>query len=147
MPARDIIGRAPRLTPICLLLAVASCTGLVAGPETSAVTPVPASRDSAYVRAKRALQAELFTVDIADSAGGHLTGTRYPSSSGKLGTSAACRMRLALDVRGDSQQSEVASTSRWLAAEQMEQEAPKVCDQERTDVLARISQTLNPPTP
>jgi hypothetical protein len=137
----------PMVASVCALIAIVGCTGLVAGPETSAVTPVPASRDSAYVRARRALQAESFTVDIADSTGGHLTATRYPSSTAKAGSSASCRVRLALDVQGDQQQAEVAATSQWLASEQMEHEAPQVCDQERSDVLSRISQTLNPPTP
>jgi hypothetical protein len=43
--------------PGLLLVVIGACTGRVAGPERSEVTPVPASRDSAYVRARRAQEA------------------------------------------------------------------------------------------
>jgi hypothetical protein len=135
------------LTLLCALATSTACTGLVAGPDASTVTPVPASRDSAFVRARRAVQTEAFTLDVADSLGGRLVGTRYNSPTAKVGTAAACRVRLALQIRGDSQQAEVASTSHWLAPEPMEDKAPTVCEQERLDVLARVAQTIAPPTP
>jgi hypothetical protein len=109
------------------------------------MAPVTASRDSAYARARRAVQAEAFTVDIVDSLGGHITGTRYPSSSAQIATSAACRVRLALRVQGDGERAQVATTSRWLAPEPMEQQAATLCEKERTEVLARITQTIEPP--
>ena len=62
-------------------LSLGACTGLVAGPESSQVTPVSASRDSAYTRARRAMQAETFTVDVADSVGGRIVATRYAGSA------------------------------------------------------------------
>jgi hypothetical protein len=78
------------LVPLLLLaLGTAACSGMAAGPETASVTPVPASRDSAYVRARRArraLQGESFTLDVVDSAGGRLTGTRWPSANAQQGT-------------------------------------------------------------
>lgn len=125
--------------------AIGACTGLVAGPESSSVTPVPASRDSAYVRARRALQGESFTMDVVDSAGGRLTGTRYPSSNAQMGSAAACRVALQLQINGDARQAEVASTSRWLAPGRMNDKAPKVCEQERIAVLERANQVLVPP--
>lgn len=129
-----------------LALGALACTGRVAGPEASSVTPVPASRDSAYVRARRALQGESFTLDVIDSAGGRLTGTRWPSpSSAQLGTATACHVMLALQIRGDGSRSEVASTSRWLAPGSMSDKAPTVCEQERTQVLERTNQVLVPP--
>jgi hypothetical protein len=138
-----------RLTAISAFLAVQTwltgCTGLVAGPEVKAFTPVPASRDSAYVRTRRALQAESFTMDVMDSSGGHLTGTRYPSANAKLGTSSHCRVAVALDVRGSEQQAEVSSTSRWVAPDAMIDKAAEVCEEERTDVLERMAQVLVPP--
>jgi hypothetical protein len=127
-----------------LALATA-CTGLVAGPEATSTAPVTASRDSAYVRARRAVTAESFTVDVADSAGGLITGTRYPSSNAQIGSSAACRVRLALQVHGDGQGAQVATTSRWLAPKPMEEKAATVCEQERGDVLTRVNQTIEPP--
>ena len=135
------------LVPLALGLALAGCTGLVAGPEVGANTVVPASRDSAYVRARRGLTAESFTMDVVDSAHGRLTGTRYPSSNAQMGTNAKCRVVLAMDVAGGADQGQVSSTTRWLAPEQMADKAPQVCEQERHDVLQRITETIVPPPP
>jgi hypothetical protein len=134
-----------RLRTCFLGLLAMACTGLVAGPETASVTPVPASRDSAYVRARRALQGESFTLDVVDSSGGRLTGTRWPSSSAQQGSSAACHVSVALTITGDANRSEVASTSRWIAPQSMSDKAPKVCEQERSEVLERTAQVLVPP--
>jgi len=124
---------------------IAGCSGLEAGPDTSSVIPVPASRDSAFVRARRALQGESFTLDLVDSTGGRLSGTRWPGSNAQLGTSTACHVKLALTIRGDANTSEVASTSRWIAPSSMSEKAPKVCEQERSQVLDRTNQVLVPP--
>jgi hypothetical protein len=138
----------PRLAAIFVFLAVQTiltgCTGLVAGPEVKASTPVPASRDSAYVRTRRALQGESFTMDVVDSSRGHLTGIRYPSADAKLGTSAKCRVAVVLEVRGSEQEAEVASTSRWIAPDAMTDKASEVCEEERTEVLERMGQVLVP---
>jgi hypothetical protein len=122
-----------------------ACTGLVAGPESSSITPVPASRDSAYVRARRALQGEAFTMDLVDSAGGQLIGTRWPSSSAKQGTQSACHVTVALQIQGDATRSEVRTTSRWVAPGGMAEKAPTVCETERSEVLERTAQVLVPP--
>lgn len=135
----------PALLLLSALSTATACTGLVAGPEASAVAPVTASRDSAYVRARRAVQAEAFTLDIADSLGGRITGTRYASSNAHIGSSAACRVRLALQIQGDSKAAQVATTSRWLAPEPMKAQAPEVCEKERVEVLTRVAQTIEPP--
>lgn len=121
------------------------CTGLVAGPEVAATTPVPVSRDSAYARTRRGLSAETFTMDVVDSSRGHLTGTRYPSANAQLGTAASCRVVLALDLTGDSRESTVNTTTRWVAPEAMSDKAWQVCEEERRQVLERLSQTLTPP--
>jgi len=126
-------------------LTATGCTGLAAGPEASAQTPVPVSRDSAWARARRALTSEAFTLDLVDSTGGRLIGTRYASANAKQGTQSACRMTLALGVRGDAGQSELSSTSRWVASEKMADKAPEVCERERTQVLERIASTVAPP--
>jgi hypothetical protein len=95
-------------TYLLLLLSsgVGACTGLVAGPESSSVTPIPASRDSAYARARRALQGESFTMDLIDSTRGVLIGTRWPSASAQQGTRAACQVTVALWIQGDNSSSE-----------------------------------------
>ena len=136
-----------RLIAIAAVGSVATigCTGLAAGPESSAQTPVPVSRDSAWARARRALSSEAFTLDVVDSSGGRLIGTRYASANAKLGTQPACRMTLALGIRGNAEQSELNSTSRWIASEKMADKAPEVCEQERTQVLERIATTVAPP--
>jgi hypothetical protein len=130
------------------LLLTSACSGLVAGPESRATVPVPASRDSAYVRARRALTGESFTMDVVDSSGGVLRGTRWPSSSAVQGSSAACHVMVAMHIRGDANSSEVTSTSRWVAPSRMSDKAPTVCDQVRGQVLERTAQVLAPsPTP
>lgn len=135
---------APRPIPCLALLLLAACTGLAAGPEVSAVTPVPASRDSAWVRAKRALTAEVFTVDVQDSLQGRITAMRYPSSSAKVGTAAACRVQLALALDGSSDSARVASTSRWIAPEVTSDSNAGVCEQERHETLDRILLVVAP---
>jgi hypothetical protein len=123
-----------------------ACSGLIAGPESSSITPIPASRDSAYARSRRALQGESFTLDLVDSAGGRLTGTRWPSASARQGTSAACHVRVSLRIKGNENSSEVASSSRWVAPGRMNDVASSVCEQERIAVLDRTAQVLVPPT-
>jgi len=130
---------------LSFLLTLLGCTGLVAGPESRTATPVPASRDSAYVRARRALQTESFTLDVTDSTQGRLTGTRWPSASAQQGSSSACHVSVALQVQGDATRSQVTSVSRWLAPATMSDKAPQVCEEERTQVLERTTQVLNPP--
>lgn len=140
------VSRSSR-TYLLLLLSsgVGACTGLIAGPESSTVTPIPASRDSAYARARRALQGESFTMDLVDSTRGLLTGTRWPSASAQQGTRAACHLMVALQIQGDNSSSEVAATSRWVAPGGMSDKAPEVCEEERKDVLDRTALVLVPP--
>ena len=132
--------------PCLLLLLLAACTGLSAGPEVSAVTPVPASRDSAWVRAKRALTAEVFTLDVQDSVAGRITAMRYPSATAKLGSPAACRVQLALTFEGSRDTASVASASRWIAPEAMAAR-PDLCEQDRRETLDRILLVVAPAPP
>ena len=134
---------APRPVPCLLALLLGACTGLTAGPEVSAVTPVPASRDSAWVRAKRALTAEVFTLDVQDSVAGRITAMRYPSATAKVGTVAACRVRLALTLEGTREGSQVESASRWIAPESMAAK-PDLCEQDRRETLDRILLVVAP---
>ena len=132
--------------PCFALLVLAACTGLVAGPEVSAVTPVPATRDSAWVRAKRALTAEVFTLDVQDSLGGRITAMRYPSATAKPGTAAACRVGLALAIQSSGDHADLSTTSRWLAPEITSEANPSVCEQERKETLERILLVVAPTT-
>ncbi len=130
----------------CLVpLLLAACTGLAAGPEVSAVTPVPASRDSAWVRAKRALAAEVFTLDVQDSVGGRITAMRYPSSSAKVGTSAACRVGVALALEGSAERAQLSTTTRWIAPEISASTNADQCEQDRQETLDRILLVVAPP--
>ena len=135
------LGPVPCLLPLLL----AACTGLSAGPEVSAVTPVPASRDSAWVRAKRALTAESFTLDLQDSVGGRITAMRYPSATAKVGTQAACRVHVAMAVNGAAESSELASSSQWIAPAAMATGKPELCEQDRQETLDRILLVVAPP--
>jgi hypothetical protein len=130
-------------TPL-LALIVAGCTGLAVGPEVSTTTPLPISRDSAYVRAKRAVQTEGFTLDVQDSLKGQLAGLRYPSANARMGTAAACRVQLALALHGGPEGTDLGWTSRWIAPVAMAR-SPKVCETDRTETLARIEQVIVPP--
>jgi hypothetical protein len=129
------------------VLPAAACTGRIAGPERSDVLPVPASRDSAYVRARRALQGESFTMDVVDSTGGLLVGTRWPRSTAVQGTQEACHVSVALQVQGDRDRAEVVTRSRWISPGGMSDKAPKVCELERTQVLERTNAVIVPPPP
>src|SRR4051794_12798626 len=92
---------ASSIVSIITALSASACTGMAAGPESNAQTPVPVSRDTAWARARRALSTEAFTLDVVDSTRGRLVGTRYNSANAKQGTQAACRVRLAMGIRGD----------------------------------------------
>lgn len=136
---------APTAVPCLLSLLLAACTGLSAGPEVSAVTPVPASRDSAWVRTKRALTAESFTLDVQDSVGGRITGMRYPSATAKVGTQAACRVHLALQLEGAAERSQLSSSSQWIAPATMASGKRDLCEQDRRETLDRILLVVAPP--
>jgi hypothetical protein len=110
-----------------------------------AVTPVAASRDSAWVRAKRALTAEVFTLDVQDSLTGHLTAMRYPSATAKVGTAAACRVQVALALEGSAPATSLASSSRWIAPAVSQDSNAKICEQERQATLERIVAVVAPP--
>jgi len=129
---------------LCLLALQVACTGLTAGPEVAASSVAPIPRDTAWVRTKRALQAEVFTIAAEDSLGGRITGMRYPSATAKLGTPAACRVLVSYAIVGESGSVELASTSRWIAPEAMAAK-PDMCEEDREETLARIQQTVVPP--
>jgi hypothetical protein len=52
-----------------------------------------------------------------------------------------------MDVSGGADAGEVNTTTRWVAPEQMAEKAPQVCEQERHDVVQRLTETLVPATP
>lgn len=128
----------------CLVLLSAACTGLAAGPEVSASAPVPIPRDSAWVRAKRALQSEVFSITVEDSARGRLSAMRYPSATAKVGTRGACRVELLLTIAGVPDTVELLSTSRWIAPTAMAA-TPGTCEEDRQETVDRIQLTIAPP--
>ena len=130
------------LTCFALLL-LAACTGLAAGPEVSAVTPVSASRDSAWVRTKRALTTEVFTLDVQDSLGGRLTAMRYPSATAKPGTPrrVGWASRCAIEGGRISQPGEHEPLDRAGGHVGTQRQ---VCEQERQETLDRILLVVAP---
>lgn len=125
-------------------LLTGACTGLAAGPETSAVKPLSVSRDSAYMRAERALKAEVFTLEVQDPIGGRLAGLRYPSSSAETGTAAACRLQVSVAVHGGAETTELATMSRWVAPTAMAGTAGDLCERDRVQTLQRIEEVIVP---
>ena len=83
-------------------------------------------------------------MDLVDSTKGVLIGTRWPSASAQQGSQAACHVSVALQIQGDDNRSEVATISRWVAPGGMSDKAPKVCEEERKQVLDRTAQVLVP---
>ena len=126
-----------------LLALQGACTGLTAGPEVAASIAAPVPRDTAWVRTKRALQAEVFTIAAEDSLGGRITGMRYPSATAKVGTPAACRVLVSYAIVDQSGSVELASTSRWIAPDAMAAK-PDMCEEDRQETLGRIQQTVVP---
>ena len=109
------------------------------------MTPVPASRDSTWIRAKRALTAESFTLDLQDSVGGRITAMRYPAAAADTDTPAACRVHIAVAVTGAGERSELASRSQWIAPEVTASKKPDFCEQDRQETLDRILLVVVPP--
>lgn len=130
--------------------ALAACTGLTAGRETSARLTAPASRDSAWARVKRAMQAEVFTIESQDSLAGEIGGTRYPSPNTTTGSGLACRLRVSLALApasGDS--TEISGRGLWTVYKAGRDSGRAVgpCDQELAQTMARLQQAAAPPTP
>jgi hypothetical protein len=138
------MGHATRWTVPCLLTLSTACTGLAAGPQVAVSAPMPVTRDSAWVRAKRALQSEVFTIGAEDSINGRIAGMRYPSSTAKVGTAAACRVQLSLIIASKGGGGALVDTSRWIAPTSMAS-SRGVCEQDREQTLERIRLTIVPP--
>lgn len=86
----------------------------------------------------------MFTLDVQDSVGGRLTGTRSPSATAKVGTAAACRVQLALAIRGTPENAELASASRWIAPQVMASAKADLCEQDLKETLERIRRVVAP---
>jgi len=86
----------------------------------------------------------VFTLDVQDSVGGRLTGTRSPSATAKVGTAAACRVQLALAIRGTPENAELASASRWIAPQVMASAKADLCEQDLKETLERIRRVVAP---
>ena len=130
-----------------LLLAgssLASCTGLQAGPVVTTSGTITASRDSAWVRARRGFSAEVMTLDMVDSVGGVLTGRRYPKSSDPETSVVQCQIVVKLKLAPSGEGTDTGWDSRWVAPMELATNKPEMCDRERETVVARIQQTIQP---
>ncbi len=135
------IGAASALVIVSLAVA---CTGLVAGNQVSNTTPAQVPRDTAYARARRALQAEVFTFQTQDSVRRQLSAIRYPSASTKAGDPIACRLHLTVAMSDGADQVDVTTTGLWTAPQTPDGRGTAPCDQELTDVMGRIENQIAP---
>jgi hypothetical protein len=71
--------------------------------------------------------------------------TRWPKSTALQGSQETCHVSVALQIQGDREQAEVVSKSRWISPGGMSDKAPKVCEQERRQVLERTAAVIVPP--
>jgi hypothetical protein len=132
------------LVPVCLVLLLPACAGLVAGPAVESNSTVAVPRDSTWARARRAFAAEGFTPDVADSIRGKLTGLRYPKASAPVTSVEACRIQVNMALNPDASGTALTWSTRWIAPEALAQN-PAKCDEERVAVLSRIQSTIEPP--
>ena len=131
------------LVPVCLVLLLPACAGLVAGPAVESASTVAVPRDSTWARARRAFTAEGLTPDVADSIRGNLTGLRYPKATAPVTAVEACRIQVKMAMRPDGSGTGLTWTTRWIAPEVLAQ-TPAKCDEERLAVLSRIESTIAP---
>jgi hypothetical protein len=133
--------------PVCFVLLLPACAGLVAGPAVESASTVAVPRDSAWARARRAFTAEGLTTDVVDSLRGNLTGLRYPKATAPVTAVEACRIQVNLAMSPEESGTELSWNTRWVAPETLAQ-TPAKCDEERVAVLSRIESTIAPtPTP
>lgn len=128
------------LATACTLLP--ACTGLMAGPTSQASTVVPVGKDSAWVRAKRAMTAEVFSFETQDSANGLLYGVRHPKPGTLEADPLSCRLHVTYRVSGSGGESTVASEALYAVPRGKDGQPTAKCDGEMADALERMAGTI-----
>ncbi len=128
------------LTTACTLLP--ACTGLMAGPASQASTVVPVGKDSVWVRAKRAMTAEVFSFETQDSVNGLLYGVRHPKPGTLEADPLSCRLHVTYRVSGSAGESRVATETLYTVPRGKDGQPTAQCDGELADALSRMSATI-----
>ncbi|MBK6423515.1 MAG: hypothetical protein IPF77_15105 [Gemmatimonadetes bacterium] len=133
--------RAPlALATACALLP--ACTGLMAGPSAQASSVAPVGKDSAWVRAKRAMTAEVFSFEVQDSINGLIYGVRHPKPGTLEADPLSCRLHVTYRVSGSAGESTVASEALYAVPKGKDGQPTAKCDGEMADALQRMASTI-----
>ncbi len=130
------------LALVTLAGALSACTGLMAGPATSSASVIPAGRDSTWVRARRAMAADFFTLDVADSVAGVISGVRHPKPGVLAMDPYACRLHLTYLMAGGADSTPVQVKQQWAAPAKKDGTPTVDCAPEMADVVSRMDGVL-----
>lgn len=136
-----------RLSAVLLLasaLPLTACTGLVAGAPVQASSTVPVKSDSAWARARRAVAAEVMTIEKADSISGLLIARRYPKTTAADNALERCHVLVHLNLMPSGDGTDLKWETMWVAPAAMASTQPPVCEDEREGVQSRIQSTISP---
>ena len=135
-----------RITAVLTLVALAggsaACTGLMAGPATSTSSVVPVGRDSTWVRARRAMAADFFTLDVADSVAGVMSGVRHPKPGVLAMDPFACRLHVTYQMAPGTDTTAVEGKQQWTAPAKQDGTPTVDCAPEMADVVTRMDGVL-----
>lgn len=124
------------------LLPLAACTGLVAGPASTSSIVVPAASDSVWNRGRRALAADFFTIEYADSVHGRIYGVRHPKAGVMAQDPYACRVHVKWSLLPAGDSTAVEAITQWTAPQNTGGKPSVACDTEVADVMDRMNATL-----
>jgi hypothetical protein len=114
----------------------------MAGPATSSASVIPAGRDSTWVRARRAMAADFFTLDVADSGAGVLSGVRHPKPGVLAMDPYACRLHVTYAMAPGADSTPVEVKAQWAAPARKDGTPTLDCAPEMADVVGRMNGVL-----
>ena len=130
------------LTVLALAGGLSACTGLMAGPAVSTASVIPAGRDSTWVRARRAMAADFFTLDVADSVAGVMSGVRHPRPGVLAMDPYACRLHVTYAMAPGADSTPVEVRTQWTAPAKQDHTPTVDCVPEMADVIGRMDGVL-----
>ena len=125
-----------------LAAGLSACTGLMAGPATSNASVIAAGRDSTWARARRAMAADFFTLDVADSVAGVMSGVRHPKPGVLPMDPYACRLHLTYTMGPGIDSTPVEVKTQWAAPAKKDGSPTVDCVPESADVVSRMEGVL-----
>lgn len=121
---------------------VSSCTGLMAGPAQQSSSIAPVGRDSAWVRARRAMASEVFSVEMQDSVRGVLYGVRHPRPGTLAADIFACRLHVTYSLQGDGTETTVERQTQYTVPRGANGRPTVGCDEDLAEVVGRMDTTI-----